>query len=100
MYLRSLLALPLLFGALSHAVAIPAVDCPAPGTPDPDGDEYWLESIARQGVSPLGPSGYTVFRNVRDFGAKGELTASVSPYCVFHLCFSCTDSETRRRSDR
>lgn len=35
--------------------------------------EFWLESIAHQGVSPLGPSGYTVFRNVKDFGAKGTL---------------------------
>ena len=35
--------------------------------------EFWLESITHQGISPLGPSGYTVFRNVKDFGAKGML---------------------------
>ncbi len=32
---------------------------------------FWMESIAHQGVSAFGPSGYQVFRNVKDFGAKG-----------------------------
>ncbi len=92
MRLRSLLALPLLFGRLSHAIAIPAVDSAADGIharhgghsdqaglETRDGPGYWLESIAHQGISPFGPSGYTVFRNVKDFGAKGEWTAFVLP---------------------
>jgi glucan 1,3-beta-glucosidase len=33
---------------------------------------YWLENIAHQGRSPFGPAGYTVFRNVKDFGARGD----------------------------
>jgi glucan 1,3-beta-glucosidase len=32
---------------------------------------YWYENIAHQGVAPFAPSGYTVYRNVKDFGAKG-----------------------------
>ena len=32
---------------------------------------FWLEQIAHQGISAFGPGGYTVFRNVKDFGAKG-----------------------------
>ena len=34
---------------------------------------YWLEGIAHQGVSAFNanPSTYQVFRNVKDFGAKG-----------------------------
>jgi hypothetical protein len=41
------------------------------GTAAP-GDPFWMQSIAHQGVAPLsGQSGYTVFRNVKDFGAKG-----------------------------
>jgi glucan 1,3-beta-glucosidase len=32
---------------------------------------YWLENITHQGISAFGPSGYQVFRNVKDFGAKG-----------------------------
>jgi glucan 1,3-beta-glucosidase len=106
MYIRSLLSLPLFLGALSHAVALPAIDstaglasrassrklgrqsCEGPG-PAEDGPEFWLESIAKQGVSPLGPSGYAVFRNVKDFGAKGEWADS-----LLRLRFSCTDSET------
>lgn len=35
---------------------------------------YWLASIQRQGTVAFGGgSGYQIFRNVRDFGAKGEL---------------------------
>ncbi|KAI8958122.1 glycoside hydrolase family 55 protein [Daldinia sp. FL1419] len=35
---------------------------------------YWLEDIKHQGVAPFGGDGYTVFRNVKDFGAKGDGT--------------------------
>jgi hypothetical protein len=34
---------------------------------------YWMEGIPHQGFAPYAGSGYTVFRNVRDFGAKGIL---------------------------
>ncbi|KAI4859463.1 glycoside hydrolase family 55 protein [Hypoxylon rubiginosum] len=33
---------------------------------------YWLEDITHQGVAPFAGSGYSVFRNVKDFGAKGD----------------------------
>lgn len=36
------------------------------------GTAYWLESIAHQGRSAFGPAGYKIFRNVKDYGAKGE----------------------------
>ncbi|RFU33902.1 hypothetical protein B7463_g2402, partial [Scytalidium lignicola] len=36
------------------------------------GTAYWLESIQHQGVSAFGPAGFQVFRNVKDFGAKGD----------------------------
>lgn len=32
---------------------------------------YWYENINHQGISAFGPSGYQVFRNVKDFGAQG-----------------------------
>ncbi|KAF7974441.1 hypothetical protein HWV62_12174 [Athelia sp. TMB] len=35
------------------------------------GDPFWLESIPHQGISAFN-SGYTVFRNVQDYGAKGD----------------------------
>ena len=37
------------------------------------GQAYWYESLAKQGVAPYNPQGsaYKVFRNVKDFGAKG-----------------------------
>ena len=35
---------------------------------------YWYENISHQGISAFGPSGYKVFRNVKDYGATGKLT--------------------------
>jgi glucan 1,3-beta-glucosidase len=32
---------------------------------------YWYEYINHQGISAFGPSGYQVFRNVKNYGAKG-----------------------------
>ena len=32
---------------------------------------YWLENIRHQGTTAFGPAGYTVFRNVKDYGATG-----------------------------
>jgi len=33
---------------------------------------YWMANIQRQGQVAYGSSGYTIFRNVMDFGAKGD----------------------------
>jgi glucan 1,3-beta-glucosidase len=33
---------------------------------------YWYETINHQGISAFGPSGYKVFRNVKDYGATGK----------------------------
>ncbi|KAI0154698.1 glycoside hydrolase family 55 protein [Xylariaceae sp. FL1272] len=35
-------------------------------------DAYWLQDIKHQGVAPYAGSGYSVFRNVKDYGAKGD----------------------------
>ncbi|KAG6886032.1 hypothetical protein C0993_005216 [Termitomyces sp. T159_Od127] len=44
-----------------------------PGTAA-SGDPYWLETIKHQGIAAYNPNptGYQVFRNVKDFGAKGD----------------------------
>lgn len=34
---------------------------------------WWYETISHQGISAFGPAGYQVFRNVKDFGARGNL---------------------------
>ncbi|KAM5466025.1 hypothetical protein MauCBS54593_006275 [Microsporum audouinii] len=34
--------------------------------------QHWMTTIPQRGSSPFAPSGYKVFRNVRDYGAKGE----------------------------
>ena len=33
---------------------------------------YWVSSIARQGTVAFGDAGYKVYRNVKDYGAKGD----------------------------
>lgn len=33
---------------------------------------FWMSSISRQGTVAFGTSGYKVFRNVMDYGAKGD----------------------------
>ena len=43
---------------------------PQQSTPTP----YWYEEIAHQGISAFGPSGYAVYRNVKDYGATGIRT--------------------------
>jgi len=42
------------------------------GTSAP-GEPFWMESIKHQGTSPFSPdpASYKVFRNVKEFGAKG-----------------------------
>ncbi|KAJ5169876.1 uncharacterized protein N7500_002659 [Penicillium coprophilum] len=46
-----------------EVAAVAAVDSP-----------YWLADIAHQGIAAFNsnPPGYTVFRNVKDYGAKGD----------------------------
>jgi glucan 1,3-beta-glucosidase len=49
--------------------------CTAPlgaGTASPS-DPYWMQTITHQGKAAFNanPSSYKVFRNVKDFGAKG-----------------------------
>lgn len=36
-------------------------------------EDFWIETIKHTGISPfLNDSSYTVYRNVKDFGAKGD----------------------------
>ncbi|KAG0696777.1 glycoside hydrolase family 55 protein [Suillus ampliporus] len=62
--------------ALFALVSGSGTSCSAPlggGTAAPS-DPYWLETIKHQGTSAFNsnPSSYQVFRNVKDFGAKGD----------------------------
>ena len=41
---------------------------------------FWMGDIAHQGLSPFNPdASYKVFRNVKDFGAKGDGGEDVKP---------------------
>ncbi|KAM5444924.1 putative glucan 1,3-beta-glucosidase [Microsporum ferrugineum] len=62
-----------LVGLFSPAAAVPT---PQSQTPNPatQASNYWVSSIKRQGIAPFNGGGadYKVFRNVKDFGAKGD----------------------------
>jgi len=46
-------------------------DTSSPSTNQTASSSYWLEDIKHQGISAFNPNNYTVFRNVKDYGAKG-----------------------------
>ncbi|KAJ3557789.1 hypothetical protein NM688_g1277 [Phlebia brevispora] len=66
-------------GILAHATPLASAlgsQCSAPlgsGAAAP-GDPFWMQNIQHQGVAPFNSdaSTYQVFRNVKDFGAKGD----------------------------
>jgi glucan 1,3-beta-glucosidase len=43
-----------------------------PHTQAASASSYWLSSIARQGTVAYGSAGFQIFRNVKDFGARGD----------------------------
>lgn len=73
-----LLALRLFSLQALAAPAPVAVPEPAPQSLDADllvtnpASSFWMAAIARQGSPAFGPADHQVFRNVRDFGAKGD----------------------------
>ena len=73
-------ALTLLAAAAAAVRPVMALgsSCSSPlgaGTAAP-GDPYWMQNIKHQGIAAFNsnPSSYQVFRNVKDFGAKGDGT--------------------------
>lgn len=67
----TLLATLRLFLLVSGAPAPNAL--PAPAANDAAASSsYWVANIKRQGAVAFGDSSYTVFRNVADYGAKGD----------------------------
>ena len=62
--------------AVTYAGPTEAVDPHTKNTPTsiPNPASYWLADIKHQGVAAFNPNAeYQVFRNVKDFGAKGKV---------------------------
>ncbi|CAN8097098.1 unnamed protein product [Discula destructiva] len=69
------LALPALAAPVSETTSVSlAAELPAyEAAATPSSSGYWLASIARQGAVPFGGNAsYQIFRNVQDYGAKGD----------------------------
>ncbi|KAK3322698.1 pectate lyase superfamily protein-domain-containing protein [Apodospora peruviana] len=58
----------LTFFLLAFRLLSPTLAAPAPRA----ASSWWLSSIERQGTVAFGDAGYKVFRNVQDYGAKGD----------------------------
>ncbi len=63
--------LRLLLVTLWPASLVGAVPTPQAGAPSAAADGYWLASIPRNGKVAYGDSSFQIYRNVKDFGAKG-----------------------------
>jgi len=94
MLLRPLLISFLSSICLDHVPALGS-QCSVPlgdGTAGQD-EPYWLEKMKHQGLSAYNkdPASYRTFRNVKDFGAKGDgvtddTQAILSVYVLPYLC--------------
>lgn len=73
---------------LHHADTYAEVEQRQSGTP------YWYESITKRGVAPFTGSGYQVYRNVKDYGARGMA------YCKAIVEYGLTNTILRRWSHR
>jgi hypothetical protein len=59
---------------------------------------FWMENMAQNGVSPFAPSGYKVWRNVKDYGAKGSAHNVQYHYSETHLILRGRRWSYRRHS--
>lgn len=66
-----LFILRILLVTLWPASLVDAVPKPQANTPSVASDGYWLASIPRNGKVAYGDSSFQIYRNVKDFGAKG-----------------------------
>lgn len=87
-FLRSAVISALALAAACRGLATPGSE--AEPAVEKRASSYWYENIAKQGIAPFGPSGYTVFRNVKDFGAKGNLA------CLLSLSTTAADIQCSR----
>ena len=66
-----LLMLRILLVTLWPASLVDAVPRPQENSPSATSDGYWLANIPRNGKVAYGDSSFQIYRNVKDFGAKG-----------------------------
>lgn len=67
----------LLIAPTSPAAAVPLDQ---PNSHPSTSSSYWLADIKRQGTVAYGDANFQVFRNVKDFGAKGIFNHSTLPH--------------------
>lgn len=66
-FILRILLLTLLPASLVDAVPRPQANAPSAAS----SSDYWLASIPRDGKVAYGDNNFQIYRNVKDFGAKG-----------------------------
>ena len=71
--LATFAVLRLLAVTIAPTSLVEAIPASTPSTTNTNAaSSYWLADIKRQGTVPFGSSDYKIFRNVHDYGAKGD----------------------------
>ena len=85
---------PALSSSTDNAAYSPAVETPIVASPGDDA--YWLADITHQGIAAFNPnpSGYKVFRNVKEYGARGMFMTVSSDKPTSDLSCSLGDGQT------
>lgn len=73
----------LLFTSFLLLLAVLVDAVPTPQSQKPEAaSEFWMGAIEHQGKSAFGGDDYQVFRNVKEFGAKGKSIAWILAVAV------------------
>lgn len=67
-----LLATVLMSNSPAAAIPVASPSDVASSSPATGSSGYWMGNIKRQGSVPFGDASYKVYRNVKDYGAKGD----------------------------
>lgn len=67
-----LVCFQIILPAFQNLSLVNAIPRPQAASAPASSDDFWMSSIARNGQVAYGDSAFQIYRNVKDFGAKGS----------------------------